>query len=105
MLQDDTIYETVFQTTNGYALILRVTLPHNVFRTPTMALHGVQAQHNWIDAQMKVVGYSPISSDKQWKHSKMKLGDAVYAVIQHFQLNPREYLHSDSEAMHVHVCF
>jgi hypothetical protein len=55
-----------------------------------MALHGVHAQHNWIDTQMKVVGYSPISSDKQWKHSKMKLGDAVYAVIQHFQLNPRE---------------
>ena len=87
---DETIYDTVFQTTNGYALILRVTLPHDVHQPPTMALHGVNARHNWIDAKMKVVGYSPISSGFQWKQSKMKLGDAVYAVILHFQVNPRE---------------
>ena len=37
---------------------------------------------------MKVIGYSPISSNTSWKNSGLKLGDAVYAVIHHFQLNP-----------------
>ena len=88
---DDTIYDTVFQTTDGYALILRVTLPHHDQPSPRMVLHGVTARHPWIDSQMKVVNYPPISSDLRWKQSNMKLGDAVYAVIRHFQLNPREY--------------
>lgn len=37
---------------------------------------------------MKVIGYSPILSDSSWNTSNLKLGDAVYAVIHHFQLNP-----------------
>ena len=31
---------------------------------------------------------SHIASDKSWRTSNIKLGDAVYAVIQHFQVNP-----------------
>ena len=41
---------------------------------------------------MKVIGYDPISSDQRWKMSNLKLGDAVYAVIHHFQLSPREFM-------------
>lgn len=88
---DDTIYDTVFQTTNGFALILRVYLPADVGRAPSMTLHGVRASHNWLDIRMKVIGYGPISSDQRWKASNLKLGDAVYAVIHHFQLTPREF--------------
>ena len=42
---------------------------------------------------MKVIGYDPISSDQRWKTSNLKLGDAVYAVIHHFQLSPREFMY------------
>ena len=87
---DGTIYDTVFQTTNGFALILRVYLPLDLSRAPTMTLHGVRASHNWLDIRMKVIGYTPISTDQRWKSSNLKLGDAVYAVIHHFQLTPRE---------------
>ena len=87
---DGTIYDTVFQTTNGFALILRVYLPLDPSRAPTMTLHGVRASHNWLDIRMKVIGYTPISTDQRWKSSNLKLGDAVYAVIHHFQLTPRE---------------
>eukprot|EP00956_Cyclotella_meneghiniana_P011700 scaffold16470_cov61-Cyclotella_meneghiniana.AAC.11 len=37
---------------------------------------------------MKVIGYPPIASDPSWNASNITLGDAVYAVIHHFQLNP-----------------
>ena len=55
-----------------------------------MTLHGVRASHNWLDIRMKVIGYGPISSDQHWRGSNLKLGDAVYAVIHHFQLTPRK---------------
>ena len=86
-----TIYDTVFQTTNGFALILRVCLPLDN-RVPILTLHGVKATHDWLDIRMKVIGYDPISSDQRWKMSNLKLGDAVYAVIHHFQLSPREFM-------------
>ena len=35
---------------------------------------------------------SQIASDKSWRTSNIKLGDAVYAVIQHFQVNPPSIL-------------
>lgn len=84
---DDTIYDTVFQTTSGLALIIRVYLPINA-ATPSFTLHGVRATHEWLDVRMKVIGYSPIVNDQSWKNSNLKLGDAVYTVIHHFQLNP-----------------
>jgi hypothetical protein len=55
---------------------------------PSMTLHGVRASHEWLDIRMKVIGYAPISSDETWKSSNLKLGEAVYAVIHHLQLNP-----------------
>ena len=85
---DDTIYDTVFQTTNGFALILRVYVPVDVNKAPQMSLYGVIAAHSWLDIRMRVMGYAPISSDQSWRSSKLKLGDAVYAVIHHFQLQP-----------------
>jgi hypothetical protein len=88
----DHTYDTVFQTTNGFALILRVYLPANVNCTPLMTLHGIRATHTWLDKQMKVIGYPQIASDQRWKASNMKLGDAVYAVLECFQVNPQEFL-------------
>jgi hypothetical protein len=85
--KDDTIYDTVFQTTSGFALIIRVYLPVHT-TAPSFTLHGVRATHDWLDIRMKVIGYSPILSDASWKTSNLRLGDAVYAVIHHFQLNP-----------------
>merc|ERR1712194_646450 len=79
--------------TNGFALIARVYVPADIIsRAPTFMLHGVRASHNWLDIRMKVIGYAPISSDQSWRSSNMKLGDAVYAVIHHFQLNPPSIL-------------
>ena len=86
---DDT-YDTVFQTINGFALILRIYLPADVNCTPSMTLHGVRATHTWLDIRMKVIGYPQIASDQSWRASGIKLGDAVHAVIRHFQVNPRE---------------
>eukprot|EP00585_Thalassiosira_rotula_P005174 CAMPEP_0196160832 /NCGR_PEP_ID=MMETSP0910-20130528/47029_1 /TAXON_ID=49265 /ORGANISM="Thalassiosira rotula, Strain GSO102" /LENGTH=297 /DNA_ID=CAMNT_0041425773 /DNA_START=471 /DNA_END=1364 /DNA_ORIENTATION=- len=57
-----------------------------------MTLHGVRASHNWLDIRMKVIGYAPISSDQSWRSSNLKLGDAVYTVIHHFQLTPPSIL-------------
>ena len=82
------MYDTVFQTTNGFALILRVYVPSDGRTSPTMHLHGVRASHLWLDIRMKVIGYSPVSSDQAWRNANLKLGDAVYAVIHHFQLTP-----------------
>ena len=53
-----------------------------------MTLHGVRASHDWLDIRMKVIGYDPISSDQAWKQANIKLGDAVYSVIHHLQINP-----------------
>ena len=58
---DGTTYDTVFQTTNGFALILRVYLPQDNNRAPSMTLHGVRASHNWLDIRMKVRGDRMIS--------------------------------------------
>jgi hypothetical protein len=88
----DETYDTVFQTTTGFALILRIYLSTDVNLAPTMTLHGVRATHAWLDIRMKVIGYSHIASDKSWRTSNIKLGDAVYAVIQHFQVNPPSIL-------------
>lgn len=85
---DDTLYDTIFQTTNGYALMLRVYVPTDNTNAPQMTLYGVIASHNWLDIRMRVIGYGPISSDQSWTSSNLKLGDAVYAVIHHFQLQP-----------------
>mmetsp|Transcript_35287 Transcript_35287/g.80659 ORF Transcript_35287/g.80659 Transcript_35287/m.80659 type:complete len:388 (-) Transcript_35287:295-1458(-) len=85
---NDTMYDTVFQTTNGFALILRVYVPSDGRTSPTMHMHGVRASHLWLDIRMKVIGYSPVSSDQAWRNANLKLGDAVYAVIHHFQLTP-----------------
>jgi len=85
---DDTLYDTVFQTTNGFALMLRVYVPTDNTNAPQMTLYGVIASHSWLDIRMRVIGYAPISSDQSWRSSKLKLGDAVYAVIHHFQLQP-----------------
>ncbi|KAL7553437.1 hypothetical protein ACHAWF_016714 [Thalassiosira exigua] len=86
------VYDTVFQTTNGFALIARVYLPADGGRAPAMTLHGVRASHDWLDIRMKVIGYGPLSSDQRWRASGLKLGDAVYAVIHHFQLSPPSIL-------------
>jgi len=60
-IKDGTTYDTVFQTTNGFALILRVYLPIDNNRAPSMTLHGVRASHNWLDIRMKVRGDRMIS--------------------------------------------
>lgn len=85
---DDTIYDTVFQTTNGFALIIRVYVPVDITKAPQMSLYGIVASHSWLDIRMRVIGYAPISTDQSWGSSKLKLGDAVYAVIHHFQVQP-----------------
>ena len=54
LITDGTTYDTLFQTTNGFALILRVYLPIDNNRAPSMTLHGVRASHNWLDIRMKV---------------------------------------------------
>ncbi len=93
--QDDTVYDTVFQTTRGEALILRVHIPPTSAgitplppRAPNMTLVGVRAEHDWLDARHRVVGYAPIRSDESWNNSRILLGAAVHQVVEHFQLNP-----------------
>lgn len=85
---DTTLYDTIFQTTNGYALMLRVYVPYDEASAPQLTLYGVIASHSWLDSRMRVIGYGPISSDQSWTSANLKLGDAVYAVIHHFQLHP-----------------
>jgi len=94
---DDSTYDTVFQTTSGEALILRVYLPSMPHasahcRTPAMTLVGVRATHSWLDAKMRVVGYSVIQSDDSWRDAHMLLGAAVHEVVKHLQLNPPQIL-------------
>lgn len=88
---DDSTYDTVFQTTAGDALILRVHLdPAN--RAPAMTLVGVRATHPWLDDRMRVVGYRNIQSDQTWQNCRMLLGAAVHEVVKHFQLQPPRLL-------------
>lgn len=90
---DDTTYDTVFQTTAGDTLILRVNVPlTSSFAAfcPAMTLAGVRVQHPWVDSsnRMRIIGYDPIQSEQTWKDSGIPLGDAVHAVVKHLQLNP-----------------
>eukprot|EP00980_Cylindrotheca_fusiformis_P000940 scaffold248_cov111-Cylindrotheca_fusiformis.AAC.17 len=94
---DDTTYDTVFQTTTGETLILRVHVPlTSSFASvcPAMSLAGVRVRHPWIDSdqRMRVVGYDPIQSEQSWKNSGLLLGTAVHNVVKHLQLNPPEIL-------------
>jgi len=95
---DDTTYDTVFQTTNGDTLILRVNIPlGSSFAAfcPVMTLVGVKVRHPWIadnSSAMRVTGYGPIRSEQAWKDSKLLLGAAVHDVVKHFQLNPPQVL-------------
>jgi hypothetical protein len=72
--------------------MLRIYLPPDDNSAPSMTLHGIRAIHNWLDARMKVTGYPPIESGQSWRDSNKMLGDAVYEVLRHFQMNPREFL-------------
>lgn len=89
---DDSTYDTVFQTTTGDALILRVHLPAGTNRAPQMTLVGVKATHSWLDTRMRVVGYPQIQSDQTWQSSHILLGTAVHEVVKHFQLQPPQLL-------------
>lgn len=89
-LSDDSTFDTVFQSVAGDTLILRVHWPA-VFATtnpPTMTLAGVEATHAWLDSRMRVVGYKPLTDMTLWKQSKITLGAAVLAVVQHLQIHP-----------------
>jgi ESCRT-I complex subunit VPS37 len=61
-----------------------------------MTLAGVKVRHPWVDSSnnrtMRIIGYDPIQSDKAWKESKIKLGEAVHAIVKHMQLNPPQIL-------------
>lgn len=90
---DDTMYDTVFQTISGVALILRVffpPLPHDSAptRAPELKLVGVKVKHPWVDSRMAIIGYPATQSDVAWQQSRLLLGTAVHEVIQHLQLNP-----------------
>jgi Modifier of rudimentary (Mod(r)) protein len=90
---DDTTYDTVFQTTKGDTLILRVNFPlASSFAAfcPAMTLAGVRVRHPWVDSsnRMRITGYDPIQSEQAWKDSGVLLGEAVHAVVKHLQLNP-----------------
>lgn len=96
---DDTTYDTVFQTTKGDTLILRVNIPLGssfVAFCPVMTLAGVKVRHPWINdttsSAMRITGYDPIQSDRAWKDSNLLLGAAVHDVVKHFQLNPPQIL-------------
>jgi hypothetical protein len=72
--------------------MLRIYLPADVNRTPSMTLHGIRATHPWLDNGMRVTGYRQTANDQSWRDSNMMLGDAVYEILRHFQENPRECL-------------
>lgn len=95
ILADDTTYDTVFQTTDGATLILRVNIPLSssfASSCPAMSLAGVRVRHAWLEGHSRVTGYAPIRSDASWKDSGLLLGAAVHAVVEHFQLNPPQIL-------------
>lgn len=90
---DDTTYDTVFQTTKGDTLILRVNIPLTssfAASFPAMTLAGVRVNHPWVDSsnRMRIIGYPHIQSEQAWKDSGILLGDAVHAIVKHLQLNP-----------------
>ena len=87
---DDSTFDTVFQSIDGDTLILRVHWPPSTL--PNLTLAGVDARHNWLDARMRIVGYGPLQNDSNWEHSKMKLGAALHAVIQHLQVYPPQVI-------------
>jgi hypothetical protein len=88
----DSTFDTVFQTVAGDTLILRVYLQGNNNTMPTFSLAGVRARHPWLDDRMKVTGYTPIQSERQWKDANILLGPAVHAVVQEFQIHPPEVI-------------
>ena len=96
--KDDTTYDTVFQTTKGDTLILRVNFPLGssfAAACPVMTLVGVKVRHPWIDknsSSMRITGYDPIQSEQAWNGSKLMLGEAVHEVVKNFQLNPPQIL-------------
>lgn len=93
--QDDTTYDTVFQTQTGDALILRVHFPPATtarVSPPVMTLVGVRASHPWMDNSMRISGYPPINSSESWTASNLKLGAAVNAVVRHLQLEPPQVI-------------
>jgi len=96
LFTDDTTYDTVFQTTQGDTLILRVHVPlASSFASfcPAMTLAGARVRHKWVqDRTMKIIGYEPIESERSWKASGLSLGQVVHAVVKHLQLNPPEIL-------------
>eukprot|EP00934_Nitzschia_sp_Nitz4_P008552 Nitzschia sp. Nitz4//scaffold99_size76975//26602//27755//NITZ4_005572-RA/size76975-processed-gene-0.28-mRNA-1//1//CDS//3329560838//8542//frame0 len=100
---DDTTYDTVFQTTQGDTLIVRVNMPlASSFASayPAMSLAGVRVQHEWVDPRtMRVVGYDPIKSEATWKESGLSLGQVVHEVVQQIQLNPPEILEITDSAL------
>jgi len=87
---DDSTHDTVFQTKDAHALILRVHFKH---ASPMMTLVGVTATHPWIDNRMRVTGYAAVQSDRAWLASGLTLGKAVNAVVKHFQLYPPTNVH------------
>lgn len=97
-MKDDTTYDTVFQTTKGDTLILRVNIPlESSFAAfcPAMTLAGVKVRHPWVSDErstMRITGYGPIRSEQAWKDSNLLLGAAVHDVVKHFQLNPPQIL-------------
>jgi Modifier of rudimentary (Mod(r)) protein len=106
LCKDDTTYDTVFSTVTGDTLILRIHLspcpyPAAPVRAPIMTLAGVSARHAWLDRQMRIVEYSPITSDQAWKDSRLLLGTAVKEVIQHLQVSPPEIVQILDEALKV----
>jgi hypothetical protein len=94
--KDDTTYDTVFQTTKGDTLILRVNVPLTssfAFMCPAMTLAGVRVSHPWVESErMRVTGYTPLQSEQNWQSSSLLLGAAVHEVVKHLQLNPPEIL-------------
>lgn len=94
---DDSTYDTVFQTTKGDTLIVRVHLPVNsngssTVLAPAMSMAGIKARHPWLDSRMRITGFDAIKSEDRWRSSRMTLGQAVHEVVKHLQLNPPEVL-------------
>jgi len=89
---DDATHDTVFQTTQGQNLMLRVHMPQSssahVF--PAMSLAGVRGRHAWCDSSMRITGYAPIQNAATWRNSGLKLGAAVHAVVKQLQVYPPE---------------
>lgn len=88
---DDSTYDTVFQTKNANALIVRVHFT-DVNQRPKMTLVGIRARHPWLDHKNRIIGYPVIQSDAAWTSADITLGKAVNTVVHHLQMNPPEVL-------------